>query len=127
MARSFPASLWIFAIFHLAKTVWGVHSPSSVSSSSRILPTKASPSTLLSKSIVGGSTEVKPHPDEEASTLFGVTRENSNENDVIYVEKRDGSKQPLDGKKVSVSSFLSSLQYFDSFVPFALSTFVFHF
>ena len=58
----------------------------------------SSPSPLLSKSIVGGS--LKP-PVEETSTLFGVTRKNvAPEDEAIFVVKRDGSKEPLEKKKV---------------------------
>lgn len=58
----------------------------------------SSPSPLLSKSIVGGS--LKP-PAEETSTLFGVTRKNvAPEDEAIFVIKRDGSKEPLEKKKV---------------------------
>ena len=76
----------------------GVQSTAPLSSSS----SPSHPSTVLSKSIVGGSTTVKSPPDE-TSTLFGVSRKNvAAEDDSIYVVKRDGSKEPLEGKKVSV-------------------------
>lgn len=94
--------LWMFAIFYLAAVLSDVHSTSSSPSPSRPISTESHPSSLLAKSIVGGSTELKPPP-EETSSLFGVSRKNVvPENESIYVVKRDGSKEPLEGKKVCV-------------------------
>lgn len=84
-----------FSTLQLATFVLAVYSAASSSS----------PSSLLSKSIVGGSTELKQRP-EEASTLFGVTRKNKGpEDESIYVVKRDGSKEPLEKKKVGLCKF----------------------
>jgi len=87
MTKSGPLSLWIFAILNLARLAWGIHS-------------SASPSSLLSKSIVGGSTELRSPPDE-ASTLFDVSKNGANaEDELIFVEKRNGSKEPLERMKI---------------------------
>ena len=88
--------LLTFAIFQLAALVSGVDSTASSSS----------PSSLLSKYIIGGSTQLKPPP-EETSTLFGVSRKNvAPEDEAIYVVKRNGAKEPLEGKKVGFKDLL---------------------
>ena len=97
-SRNFCATMnprLAFSTLQLATFVLAVYSAASSSS----------PSSLLSKSIVGGSTELKPRP-EEASTLFGVTRKKkAQEDESIYVVKRDGSKEPLEKKKVGLCKF----------------------
>jgi hypothetical protein len=81
----------IFALFNLSAVVSGVHSSAS---------SESHPSSLLAKSIIGGSTELKPLP-EETSSLFGIGRNSvAPENETIHVVKRDGSKEPLKGSKV---------------------------
>ena len=90
MTKSIFLPLWSFAVLNLARLAWAVHSPSP-------------PSSLLSKAIVGGSTVIRSPPDE-ASTLFGVSTKNvDSQDELIYVEKRNGSKEPLERIKVSVS------------------------
>eukprot|EP00536_Pseudo-nitzschia_multiseries_P007917 jgi/Psemu1/319245/estExt_fgenesh1_pm.C_1920001 len=87
MTRSLPLPVWIFAVLNLARLAWGVHSP-------------VSPSALLSKSIVGGSTELLS-PSDEASTLLDVDRKNTDvEDESIHVAKRNGSKEPFDRIKL---------------------------
>lgn len=62
------------------------------------------PSTLLfgrSRSVVGGATE----PQEHESILNGLNNNKIDPDDeVIYVRKRDGRGEPLDGDKVSVKT-----------------------
>jgi len=97
---NFLLLFWIFALLNLAAVVSGVHSSASSLSPSRTLSTESHPSSLLSKSIIGGSTELKPLP-EEPSSLLGVGRNDvASENECIYVVKRNGSKEPLEEKKI---------------------------
>jgi len=54
----------------------------------------------LSKSITGGSTELRSHR-VETSSLFGVNRNNiASEDEFIDVQKRNGSKERLEEKKI---------------------------
>lgn len=86
----------IFAVFNLSAVVSGVHSSASSSS-------QGHPSSLLAKSISGGSTDLKPLP-EETSSLFGIGRNSvAPEDETIHVVKRDGSKEPLERSKVRFS------------------------
>jgi len=83
----------IFAVFNLSAVVSGVHSSASSSS-------QGHPSSLLAKSISGGSTDLKPLP-EETSSLFGIGRNSvAPEDETIHVVKRDGSKEPLERSKI---------------------------
>lgn len=83
----------IFALCNLSAVVSGVHSSASSSS-------QGYPSSLLAKSISGGSTDLKPLP-EETSSLFGIGRNSvAPEDETIHVVKRDGSKEPLERSKV---------------------------
>lgn len=97
--RLFPNS---FA-FILAAIASSAHLASSTLHPSTNLSTESNPASLLAKSIVGGSTQIKTPP-EETSSLFGVGRVKlASENESIHVVKRDGSKEPLEAKKVRQS------------------------
>ena len=70
---------------------------SAVQSSSSSLSTSS-----LSKSIEDSSTLLKTHH-KEASLLFNLNRDNkSADNEAIYVQKRNGSKERLEGDKVGI-------------------------
>jgi hypothetical protein len=101
MRNSLPSVLF-FGIFncHLI-VVSGVHSSSSsISSSQNLSNKKIPPSSLLLKSITGGSTELRSGSDETPS-LFGVDRNNiGSDDESIDVQKRNGSKERLEEKKV---------------------------
>jgi hypothetical protein len=113
--RNLLPSIFFFAIFncHLI-VVSGVHSSSSSLSTSQNLSNKkiTAPSSLLSKSITGGSTELRSRRDETPS-LFGVDRNNiASEDEFIDVQKRNGSKERLEEKKVRSSLFFVVVVYF---------------
>jgi hypothetical protein len=105
----------IFAILNLTAVVSGIHSPPTPSTASH-------PSSLLAKSIIGGSTELKPPP-EEVSSLFGVVQSNDvPEKEPIHVVKRDGSKEPLEGKKVCIGKLVAGYKTISSCSMCFLST-----
>ena len=83
-------SLFFVTIVCLKTIASAVQSSSSLSTSS------------LSKSIEDSSTLLKTHH-KEASLLFNLNRDNkSADNEAIYVQKRNGSKERLEGDKVGI-------------------------
>lgn len=86
----YPSISLFFATVVCLKTI-----ASAVQSSSSSLSTSS-----LSKSIEDSSTLLKTHH-KEASLLFNLNRDNkSADNEAIYVQKRNGSKERLEGDKV---------------------------
>ena len=78
------------------------------------------------KSIVGGAKKpskhesILQHLDQETSSS-GATGDDADDDEVIYVQKRDGSRELLDGNKVRV--ILSSVVSKEELVPEGLSHF----
>ena len=72
------------------------------------------------KSIVGGATKpskhesILQHLDQETSSRTSATGDDVDDDEVIYVRKRDGSRELLDGNKVRaiVSSVVSKEELF---------------
>ena len=90
----YPSISLFFATVVCLKTIASAVQSSSSSSS---LSTSS-----LSKSIEDSSTLIKTHH-KEASLLFNLNRDNkSADNEAIYVQKRNGSKERLEGDKVGI-------------------------
>ena len=91
----YPSISLFFVTIVCLKTIASAVQSSSSSSSS--LSTSS-----LSKSIEDSSTLIKTHH-KEASLLFNLNRDNkSADNEAIYVQKRNGSKERLEGDKVGI-------------------------
>ena len=91
----YPSISLFFVTVVCLKTIASAVQSSSSSSSS--LSTSS-----LSKSIEDSSTLLKTHH-KEASLLFNLNRDNkSADNEAIYVQKRNGSKERLEGDKVGI-------------------------
>lgn len=88
----YPSISLFFVTIVCLKTI-----ASAVQSSSSSLSTSS-----LSKSIEDSSTLLTTHH-KEASLLFNLNRDNkSADNEAIYVQKRNGSKERLEGDKVGI-------------------------
>ena len=93
----YPSISLFFVTIVCLKTIASAVQSSSSSSSSSSLSTSS-----LSKSIEDSSTLLKTHH-KEASLLFNLNRDNkSADNEAIYVQKRNGSKERLEGDKVGI-------------------------
>ena len=92
----YPSISLFFVTVVCLKTIASAVQSSSSSSSSSLS------TSSLSKSIEDSSTLLKTHH-KEASLLFNLNRDNkSADNEAIYVQKRNGSKERLEGDKVGI-------------------------
>ena len=92
----YPSISLFFVTIVCLKTIASAVQSSSSSSSSSLS------TSSLSKSIEDSSTLIKTHH-KEASLLFNLNRDNkSADNEAIYVQKRNGSKERLEGDKVGI-------------------------